>query len=240
MFGTMHIRDERVYGFCDMLYPLIQQADVYVGEMDLGEVPEHPAGPGYNMAGFFRPEVYIKLRHQILKSFKLDIHRYAHLHPLMIMSAISHSMLENDHKVSLDEHLWNFANGHELTMQGLETVKEQITLLHSIAPEPLYSQIKEISTAPEKLRRFTGRSMELYSIGNIHMLYQMTKSSMHQLRKRIIYDRNLEMVKRIKGFDPSLSYFIAVGAGHLSGPSGIIRGLREAGYKVKAMLPFSQ
>lgn len=236
----MHIRDERVYGYCDVLYPLIQQSDVYVGEMDLGEVPEHTEMPAYSMSAYFRNEVYAKLRNQLMKSFRLDIIRYDHLHPLMIMSAISHSMLENDRRVSLDEHLWNFADRHQLTMRGLETLKEQMTLLHSIAPDPLYRQIKEISTSPEKLRKFTRHSLELYAEGDIHRLYQLTKSSMHHLRKRIIYNRNLEMTKRMKSFDPSLTYFIAVGAGHLSGPTGIIGGLRAAGYKVKAMVPFSR
>ncbi len=236
----MHIRDERVYGYCDVLYPLIQQSNVYVGEMDLGEVPEHKEAPSYSMSAYFREEVYVKLRKQILKSFRLDILRFDHLHPLMIMSALSHSMLENDRRVSLDEHLWNFADRHQLKMQGLETLREQMALLHSIAPEPLYRQIKEISTGPEKLRKFTRHSLDLYAEGDIHRLYQLTKSSMHHLRKRIIYNRNLEMIKRIKSFDPSLTYFIAVGAGHLSGPTGIIGGLRATGYKVKAMVPFSR
>lgn len=239
LFGTMHIRDERVYGYCDVLYPIIQQSDVYVGEMDLGETPGHIMTPAYSMSAYFRPEVYAKLRCQVLKSFRLDILRFDHLHPLMIMSAISQSMLENDRRVSLDEHLWHFADRQQLTMQGLETLEEQVTLLHSIAPEPLYRQIKEISTGPEKLRKFTRHSLELYAEGDIHRLYQLTKSSMHHLRKRIIYNRNLEMIKRMKSFDPSLTYFVAVGAGHLSGSTGIIGGLRASGYKVKPMAPFS-
>ena len=97
----MHIRDDRVYKFCDAIYPLIRQADVYVGEMDLTDLPQRAATQGYNMPAFFRPAAYGKLRKQILKSFKLDVNRYAHLHPLMIMSAISQSILDNDHAVHL-------------------------------------------------------------------------------------------------------------------------------------------
>jgi hypothetical protein len=64
----MHIRDERVYKFCDAIYPLIRQADVYVGEMDLTDLPQRAATQGYNMPAFFRPAAYGKLRKQILKS----------------------------------------------------------------------------------------------------------------------------------------------------------------------------
>lgn len=228
----MHIKDDRVYRFCDTLYPLIRQADIYVGEMDLNDLPHHAAGQGYNMPAFFRPAAYNKLRKQIMKSFKLDIDRYAHLHPLMIMSAISQSMLDNDHAVSLDEHLWSFAKENQLALQGLETVREQIDILHSIKPDALYRQIKQISTQPKKLRKFSDRAIDYYIKGDIHQLYQLTKSSMHELRKLIIYDRNRLMVSRIVKFDPNVCYFITVGAGHLSGSTGIISGLRKSGFQV--------
>lgn len=232
VFGSMHIRDDRVYKFCDALYPLIRQADVYVGEMDLSDLPHRAAEQGYNMPAFFRPAAYAKLRKQILKSFKLDINRYAHLHPLMIMSAMSQNLLDNDHAVSLDEHLWNYAKDNQLALQGLETIPEQMEILHSIKPDSLYRQIKEISTQPKKLRNFSDRAIDYYTRGDIHQLYKLTKSSMHELRKLIIYDRNRLMIRRIIRFDPTVRYFITVGAGHLSGSTGIISGLRKSGYKI--------
>jgi uncharacterized protein YbaP (TraB family) len=228
----MHIRDDRVYRYCDALYPLIRQADVYVGEMDLTDLPHRAAEQGYNMAAFFRPAVYSKLRKQILKSFKLDINRYAHLHPLMIMSAISQTILDNDHAVSLDEHLWNYAKENHLTLQGLETINEQMEILHSIKPDSLYRQIREISSHPRKMRKFSDSAIDCYTRGDIHQLYQLTKSSMHELRKLIIYDRNRLMTTRILSFDPAVHYFVTIGAGHLSGSTGIISGLRKSGYKV--------
>jgi uncharacterized protein YbaP (TraB family) len=233
LFGTMHIRDERVYRFCDAVYPLILDSDVYVGEMDLNPMDGLSLGPTYNMQVFFRPGVYSKLRKQLLKSFSLDIDRYTHLHPLMIMSAISQTILSRDHAVSLDEHLWNFARENHKVLHGLETVQEQVNLLHSIAPEPLYTQIRNISSRPEMIRKFTDKVLTSYTSGDIHHLYRLTKASMHGLRKRIIFDRNRLMAQRITEFDLTRRYFIAVGAGHLSGSTGIISGLRKSGYKVR-------
>ncbi|HZV44834.1 MAG TPA: TraB/GumN family protein, partial [Saprospiraceae bacterium] len=40
LFGSMHIRDNRVYQFGEKLYPLISDSDVYVGEMELEQQPE--------------------------------------------------------------------------------------------------------------------------------------------------------------------------------------------------------
>ena len=155
----------------------------------------------------------------------------------MILSGITQNILVNDHAVSLDEHLWNYARDNQRHLQGLETAEEQLSLLHSIDAIPLYKQIEAISSRPSGIRKFTGRALDYYVMGEIHLLYQMTRSSMHQLRKRIIYNRNKVMVTRMLSFDPALSYFITVGAGHLSGPMGIISKLRKVGYKIRAV-PF--
>jgi len=232
----MHIRDDRVYRFCESLYPLIRQADVYVGEMDLGSgLPAMVYGQEYKMSTFFRPPVYQKIKHQILKSFSLDISRYDHLHPLMIMSAISQHFLQQDHLVSMDEHLWDFAKANQLDVQGLESVEEQMSLLHEIPPGPLYMQIKAISRHPGKFNKFADRTLDCYLDHRPHLLYRMTKASMHHLRKKLIYDRNKKMTARIKAFPSGYRYFITVGAGHLSGPTGLISLLRKEGWKVKAL-----
>jgi uncharacterized protein len=235
MFGTMHIRDERVYQFCHDLYPLIQAADVYVGEMDLHPLAIEMKGPEYDLRKQFTPAGYQKIRKQLIKSFQFDMTRYLHLHPLMILSGITQNILVNDHAVSLDEHLWNFARDNQRQLQGLETGEEQLSLLHSIDPIPLYKLIQSISSRPSGIRKFTAKALDHYIKGEIHLLCQMTRSSMHQLRKRIIYSRNEVMVARMLSFDTSLSYFITVGAGHLSGPMGIISRLRKVGYKIRAV-----
>ena len=165
----------------------------------------------------------------------MDVARYLHLHPLMILSGITQNILVNDHAVSLDEHLWNYARDNQRQLQGLESAQEQIALLHSIDPKPLYKQIQSIGSRPGSIRKFTASALDYYIRGEIHLLYQMTRASMHKLRKRIIYDRNLVMARRIQSFDSSMSYFVTVGAGHLSGPSGIISLLRKQGYKVRAV-----
>lgn len=229
----MHIRDERVYQFCHELYPHILTADVYVGEMDLHPFDIEVNGPEYDFQKEFTPAGYQKIRKQLIKSFQFDISRYTYLHPLMILSGITQNILVNDHAVSLDEHLWNYARDNQRHLQGLETAREQLSLLHSIDPKPLYRQIETISSRPSGIRKFTDRALEYYIRGDIHLLYQMTRSSMHQLRKRIIYNRNELMVARMLAFDPALSYFITVGAGHLSGPMGLISLLRRKGFKIR-------
>jgi uncharacterized protein YbaP (TraB family) len=229
----MHIRDNRVYQFGEKLYPLISSADVFVGEMELERQPELLITNQYDLKEHITASAYDKMRKHFLKSLQIDIERFVHVHPLLAISAISQSLLEAEHQVSLDEHLWHFAKKIGKEMTGLESYEEQVTLLHSLDPVPLYRQLVKISKSPSGISRQAHRALNWYMKSNIHQLYRLTKSSMHGLRKRIIYDRNQVMVKRILEFSPVKTCFIVVGAGHLGGKYGILALLKHSGWKIR-------
>lgn len=231
LFGTMHIRDDRAHQLCRHLYPLIEECDAYFGEMDL-ELPEiSPTMTTYDMRKHVTPNAYEKMVAQIEKSFGINIDQLRHLHPLMIMSVISTSVLKSDHLISLDEQLWQFAKNHAKPTAGLESYEEQFRILHSIDPVPLYRQLVKISRSPSVIRSQTRKSLELYMAGRIHDLYMLSKSSMQDLRKLVIYQRNKNMSSVITQLDISRKYFITVGAGHLSGKFGLLPLLKRAGWK---------
>jgi len=239
LFGTMHIRDERAHQLSTSLYPLINESDVFIGEMDLtvpDSVIEHTR---YDARNYMTEEAYKKLRQQLLKSFHIDLTTYSHLHPLMIMSAISNSVFQTEHYISFDEHLWNYAKENGKVTTGLESYEEQFRILHSIDAGPLYKQLRNIGRNPSSVRNHTSRGLNLYMQGRIHELYILSKSSMHDLRKKIIYERNARMADVILQLDLSLQYFITVGAGHLSGQYGLISLLKKKGFVIKMMKNFT-
>ena len=233
LFGSMHIRDDRVHQLGERLYPLILQSDKFIGEMELNPPPPGMKMPAYDLKSHFTEKVFQKMRDQLLKSFGVDIDLFAHVHPLMLISSLSQSILEADHQVSLDEHLWRFAQVNHLEVGGLESYEEQLKILHSIDPGGLYRQVHKISKSPSGLRRQTLRALEWYMKGDVHKLYLLTKSSMHKLRKSVIYERNQQMSLRIHALPAELTYFIVIGAGHLSGKFGVIPLLKQSGWKVK-------
>ena len=229
----MHIRDERAFQSSKRLYELILSSDAFIGEMDMtlpGSIVEHSK---YDARDFIKEKVYQKLRKQLIKSFQVDFDFYRHLHPLMIMSLLSNSVLQKEHLVSLDENLWNYAKENGKLMLGLESYETQFQILHSIDPAPIYQQLLKIGRNPSAVRKHTDKGITLYVEGRIHELYILSKSSMHELRKKIIYERNERMAEVVIKLDTALQYFITVGAGHLSGKTGMISILRRQGYKVR-------
>jgi uncharacterized protein YbaP (TraB family) len=233
MFGTMHVRDDRVYQLCEVLYPLIRNSEVFIGEMDLNEVQSERQLPRYNIADYMRKKDYDKARRQFLKSFQLDLDDLKQMHPLMILSVLSTSVLAREHLISLDEYLWNYAVSQNREVSGLESFEKQLQLLTSIEPDTLYKEIKSLSANPAKIRVNTQKSLSLYLKGKTHQLYILSKASVGRLRKKMIYERNLEMAHVIDHLDVSKQYFITVGAGHISGQAGLVALLKKSGWTVK-------
>lgn len=232
LFGTMHVKDQRIHRVSHQLHALIDGSDHYIGEMDLSERSAPQDMPVYRARDFLAEKKYGKIRHQLLKSFAVDLDHYQHLHPLLIISIISSSILQSEHLTLLDEHLWEYAEEKGLTMSGLESYDEQFSILHSIDPGVLYKQIEALSRQPWKIRKNALKTLRFYAKGDIHSLYTHSKSSMRGLRKHVIHDRNKKMSSVITQLDTSLQYFISVGAGHLSGKYGLITLLRRSGWKV--------
>ncbi len=229
----MHIRDDRAYQLCKDLYPLIEQSDVFYAEMDLDEAAHAEAMPGYNIRSYLSEKKLEKVRHQLTKSFGIDIGRMGHLHPLMIMSAVSASIMQSDHTISLDEHLWQYAAELNKPLRGLESYQEQMHILQQIDPQTIYNHLIHLAQNPAPIRKQTDKSLDLYLKGEIHHLYMLSKKSMQHMRKLVIYQRNKKMSSVISQLDTSLRYFISVGAGHLSGSYGILTLLKKSGWVCK-------
>jgi hypothetical protein len=62
---------------------LISNSDVYVGEMDLEQQPEVMITHHYNLKNHLSASAYAKMRKHFLKSIKIDIERFVHVHPLL-------------------------------------------------------------------------------------------------------------------------------------------------------------
>jgi len=231
----MHIRDDRAYQLCKELYPLILESDQFIAEMDLDLKPASIQTQAYNIHQYLDRKHYEKLKAQLLKSFGIDIDFFATLHPLMILSVISTSVLEAEHQISLDEHLWQYAKENHKPTSGLESYEEQLNILQSIDAGSIYKQLQEIGRKPWTMRKNADKGLDLYIQQNIHQLYRLSKSSMQNLRKKVIYDRNFRMVSVIDHLDYSMKYFITVGAGHLSGKFGLISLLRKSGWTVRSV-----
>jgi hypothetical protein len=121
-------------------------------------------------------------------------------------------------------------------VRHLETIQEQFALL---APEDRKLELQEFEAGLKDLRDVSTElepMIKAWSNGDQAELDRLINGSLDgypEARKELLDDRNANWVPKIQAMlKEKHVFFIAVGAGHLTGPKGVPALLRKAGYKV--------
>jgi len=118
------------------------------------------------------------------------------------------------------------------TGMDIETFAEQMAIMEKITLEQqakiLYQTVKDFKNYRKQLKKLT----DLYQSGKLQQLNKSARKGMGSLRKLLVDDRNYIMADRIAKMTVEQSTFIAIGAGHLGGKSGVLRLLKLKGMKV--------
>lgn len=238
ILGTMHVMSEEAYTPVSVAKHYMELCQTYVGEMDLNDPDLSKIGECFihqdnrmleDLIGVKKYNKYSKI---IWKAFNIDIDVIAHYKPLVISNMIAESIITKKYDVALDHFLWQYAQAIGMEMKGLESANDQFEIMNSI---PMDTQLKGLKTCVKNVKTFKSKVMkmsELYAKGELTELYKSAKKSMGELRTLMIYERNAKMTKRLVDIASNGASFAAVGAAHLGGAKGILRGLKKAGYTI--------
>jgi hypothetical protein len=123
---------------------------------------------------------------------------------------------------------------------GLETAQEQLAVFDGLSLEDQIDLLKMTLAQLPDLPRFFDQLIGAYaaddlrSIADLSETYQRQNDSeaARRFSRRLNDERNHRMLARMTSYLRQGNSFIAVGALHLSGPSGLLQLLRENGYTV--------
>ncbi len=241
LFGTMHVKNKAIIDRCRMLIPYIESCPLFALEMDLdadslSNFSIDQILRNFSLKNTLRHNQYTKLRAILKKAFNFDIRYFDHFPPLMTIQLITETLLTIDGKVTLDQHLWNLAKERNKECKGVESFEKQFQIMHSMSLEFQIKSLLSIGKNVNKYQREIQKIVQNYHLEQIDALYQKTKKQLGEIRGLLLYDRNREMVKTISKMILSLPSFIAIGAAHLSGNYGILRLLKQEGFKVAPIL----
>ena len=235
LFGTMHVRDERVFGYFEMVKPFLLSTNVYAAEMDLGQAGEFGQvedalmPDGLRLTNLIPSRKYDKLRRILRKAFGLELMMFDRLYPMLIVNQIAEAQLGRQHRDALDHAMWTFAEASGKEMLGVESYREQVGIMKQLPLDAQIRQLLEIGRNPSRIRRSTHKLIELYIRMDLQGMYRYSKKGMGKMRQILIYSRNAFMARRIADLVREESCFIAVGAGHLAGGKGLISMLKSIG-----------
>lgn len=239
VFGTMHIKNSIFFSHLEQVYAAIDETEYYAAEYDLSEAQQGLSPllfhlpDGKVLSDYIKGKKYHKLQSIIKKAFGIDLDQVQNLLPIFITNLLTQHILAQNSSISLDEHLWNYAQQQEKKCTGVERFQEQIEILQNIEVEKQIKMLLDIGKNVSKYRRQILRLSEIYQKGDARLLYQITKKSSGKLRKLMLYQRNEIMADRIANFTNKTSIFASIGAAHLAGEKGVLRYLKQKGFSVK-------
>ncbi|MEM8524292.1 MAG: TraB/GumN family protein [Bacteroidota bacterium] len=239
VFGTMHIKNSSFFSHLDQVYAAINEVETYAAEYDLNESQQNISPllfqlpDGNVLSDYIEEKKYQKLRNIYLKAFQIDLHQVQNLLPIFITNLLTQKILAQNSSVSLDEHLWKYAQQQGKNCTGVERFSEQIEILQKIDVKEQIKMLLKIGQNVSKYRTKILHLSEIYHARDARMLYQLTKKSSGKLKKLMLYERNQLMAERIAAVAKKSSIFAAVGAAHLLGEKGTLRYLKQKGFSVK-------
>ncbi len=122
---------------------------------------------------------------------------------------------------------------------ALETAQEQADLLFNASPLQQQAEMlmQYLRLNQDETQLENDKILNCYKAQNLDCLMDyMNKSEMSAIEKDLMLrDRNVRWIPHLKEFMKTQSCFVAVGALHLAGDSGLIELLRAEGYKVSAV-----
>ncbi|MBB2146563.1 hypothetical protein GM921_13760 [Pedobacter sp. LMG 31464] len=244
LFGTYHFADKGFIDTMKVLNEKLNQAEAVVGELVMDKDMAMKLLPYMTMKdntldSLLTPKEF-KLVADYLKTLgKYDLTKMNKLKPIMIQTIILQASAPRTFTATnpaIDQYIQDYGKANQKKIFGLETVEDQAKVLFGNSlvrqKEMLVKSVKEA----KKIKKGTLKLYHSYITQNLKELEKMfanpkgfTTEEMNELLK----NRNDKWIVQLPQMMQNQSLFIAVGAGHLVGADGLIKGLLKLGYTVK-------
>ena len=177
----------------------------------------------------------------------MDIDTLLRLRPWLIIEALSSfqfSQTDFQADLGVDQFFIKRANQQGKNVLELETLQEQINAINGAE---LSAQTAAISLALSQLDKGQEQLMQManyWQSADAKGLYEYSQLDLIEqpniapLMSHLLYKRNQIMAERIHGYlEQGGSYFVMVGALHLSGPQSVQTHLEKMGYQATKVAP---
>lgn len=249
LFGTHHLIPIQFLDSVPGLYPAFNSTKMVVSEVVLNNLDATPAirmaallPDTVTIRGLLSPAEYEFVNQELTNTLRMSLDNLNKMHPSLISKLYELELYKKyehfDENTQSDTYFQLVAAKKGIPIAGLETVEQQVKLLfpENIKKEAqlLVASIRNKEMLIQEMREMN----RLYREGNLDALEVLANQSNKQWNvseeenKKLIDDRNINWVKQLPDLIKNNSCFVAVGALHLPGNKGLIKLLKNEGYKV--------
>ena len=249
LFGTHHLIPIQFLDSVPGLYPAFNSAKMVVSEVVINNLDATPAirkaallPDTITIRGLLNQAEYEFVNQELTNTLRMSLDNLNKMHPSLISKLYELELYKKyehfDENTQSDTYFQLVAAKKGIPIAGLETVEQQVKLLfpENIKKETqlLVASIRNKEMLIQEMREMN----QLYREGNLDALEVLANQSNKQWNvseeenKKLIDDRNINWVKQLPDLIKNNSCFVAVGALHLPGNKGLIKLLKNEGYKV--------
>jgi uncharacterized protein YbaP (TraB family) len=243
LLGTIHSDDARVTNVPPGIMRVFQQADSFSGEvkMDLPSMMQASQATllpaGQSLEQLIDRSLYQQTV-QLLAAYGMPELVVQRMKPWAAAATLSLPRPQTG--IFLDMLLYNQAAAAGKQVYGLETIAEQIGAMESLSPDLQITMLRDAVAQHDQLDKIIEQLITAYVRRDLKALESISNAAMQQGDARVAEMFNAEVVDRrnyrmLERMQPRLregNAFIAVGALHLPGDKGLLKLLRDKGYRV--------
>jgi hypothetical protein len=243
LLGTIHSADPRVLDWSAEIDGALMQTASFVMEMELNTDSFFKIGSavmltdGHDLAALLGKSDYQRLV-TAMASHPVPEAIFRNMKPWVLLAFLSQPA--NGSGEFMDLRLYRQAKAQGKAVYGLETAEEQVAVFDGL---PIEDQVALLRSTLDHLADLPGmldQMVDTYLTGDLAAIAELAQSLMKkdgsELETRFFLrlndERNLRMVARMMPRIEQGGAFIAVGALHLAGPTGIVQQLSERGYRL--------
>ena len=249
LFGTVHATDPRLRELPEQVRePFVTARQV------IFELPDDPQGQarlaqsmmlsdGRRLDDILGPDLFAKVvqaaaRYGLAPQALRPLKPWA-LSTFLIFPPPELARIAGGEKV-LDEWLRSEARRRGKAIYGLESFDEQIAIFNEMTEAEQIAMVTDLVADSARVEAQFAKLLRAYMKSDIGAIFaQMNdmsgisdKAAAERFQQRLIYDRNVTMVTRMEPYLASGDAFVAIGAAHLPGESGVLDLLEKQGYSV--------
>lgn len=241
LYGTIHIKDKRVFAFSDAVKQAFAETSLLAVEIvpdstaQMGLLSKIMLDSGRTLESLLSPEDYELVQNALQEKLGMQAMVADRMKPIFVGTLLMLDKMSNDYSVTVDEHFQQQAYEQHKRVVGIETIDEQFAALESISLEEQARLLVEQIRDSTKTDLLVERMIEAYTDADLDALMELIAESEMpgKATHALLTKRNYIMAERAAVLMRKESVFIAIGAGHLAGEEGVIDLLRRKGYTVK-------
>lgn len=246
LFGTIHMLPQKDFTLSDKVKKAFNDSDKVALELDMDEqdffkdmMKYMYLTKGESLKNHMDEDEYKKLDTYLKEKLKVGMDKFLKNKPFFLSSTLLTTFI-GEQIASYEMSLIGMSKTANKEILGLETIDDQMAAVSgSKSYEAQIDDIIKMLDEKEKTVDFYENLIELYKKEDVDGIYNSMGKYFEDdklSKDKMLDNRNKKWIPEIKKLSKENKMFYAVGAAHLGGKIGVIKLLKNAGYKVTPVL----